>query len=327
LLRDGSKVETLGIFLQRAQKSLRDVVNLDMVDSWMVDPHADTQEEQACEVARVLAKREGAIWSCLTVAALVASVFTVARHNLASSIMKAKVVDDELAPLKAYCQSVLDVVPTLARVARQMSCTRAVGGSEIVKEIIKVGVGWEENKLHEFPNDYVEDLCDRCALTWGYLAASAKLPSPVMKETWENIVSASYRSLLDGFARVPFCSTEGRALMTLDLASFGAGISSTSVSERLESIVLVDKPPTVDPDCSLRYVETYIKVFYYPKDDVLNWISENHGTYKLNHSLALVIAAAASSPERSPENALTDLLGHVKMLYRRHGEEAIRGSS
>lgn len=316
---DGVNEERLRKFIQRAQKSLRDVVNLDMVDSWMLDPHSDTTEEEACKVAVVLAKREGAIWSSLTVAALVETAYKLARRNLASSFMKSTVVGDELVPLKAYSQNVLDVTPTLALVARQIACSRAVAGSEIVKEIIKVGVVWQESKLHEYSNNYIDDLCDRCALIWGYLTASAKLPPLNIKAIWENIVSASYRSLLDGFARVSFCSTEGRALMTLDLASFAAGISSAGVAEHLKSVLLVNKPPAVDPECNFRYVETYIKVFYYPKDDVLHWIAENYDNYKLNHSLALVVAAAASSSEIT----LNELLEHVKMLYRRHGGEKV----
>ena len=326
--RDHPQVAKLKAYILRAQDSLLDVVSLDMVDIWLEDPDLDSPEEQGCEVARILEKREAAIWSCLVVAALVDASCTITRTILREAFRFSSDIkfDVEIAPLKAYCRTVLDVTPTLAKVARQIACNRAVAGADVVKEIIKVGPGWEECKLHEFCNDYVEDLCERCSLTWGYLAVSAKLPPAAMKITWEHIVSTAYMSLLDGFSRVPFCSTEGRALMALDLASLASGLSPASVAERLESVVLANKPPSVNPDCNMRYVDTYIKVFYYPKGDVMDWIAEHHKSYKLNHALALAIASATGNPEQSPERTLADLVEDVKSLYSDDAdEEADRG--
>jgi len=328
LPRDHPQVAKLKAYILQAQDSLLDVVSLDMVDNWLEDPDLDSPEEQGCEVARILEKREAAIWSCLVVVALVDASCTITSTILREAFRSSSdsKLDVAIAPLQAYCRTVLDVTPTLATVARQIACNRAVAGADVVKEIIKVGPGWKECKLHEFCNDYVEDLCERCSLTWGYLAVSAKLPPAAMKITWEHIVSTAYMSLLDGFSRVPFCSTEGRALMALDLASLASGLSPASVAERLESVVLANKPPSVNPDCNMRYVDTYIKVFYYPKDDVMDWIAEHHKSYKLNHALALAIASATGNPEQSPERTLVDLVEDVKSLYSDDAnEEADRG--
>ena len=107
--------------------------------------------------------------------------------------------------------------------------------------------------------------------------------------------------------------------MALDLASFAAGISPGSVVERLDHAVeLASKPPSIEPLFNMRYVDTYVKVFYYPKDDVMNWVAENYPNYKLNHVLALVIAASAGMEHCQSgvsNSTLADLVDQVKSTY------------
>ena len=138
-------------------------------------------------------------------------------------------------------------------------------------KIVTVGAAWEEAKLHEHPNLYVDSLCDLCSLIWCSLSAENRIPSGAMKRLWADLIDGGYVALLDGFSRVPFCSTEGRALMSMDLASFSSGICQRSVLDRMEEQSLCSLPPPQkdrDEGSSLRgmsYVDTYIKVFYYPK--------------------------------------------------------------
>ena len=313
--RHQTEVSVLSKFIDRAQKTLKDAVNLDMIDSWLVDPNADSPEEQGCEVARVLIKREGSISSCYTVAALIEVSQKVARQNQSSLLPQEFLIDRELSSLRMYSQSVLDVVPTFVRVARQIACTRAVAGGTVVKDIIRVDAGWEECKLHEYCNDYVDELSYRCALIWGYVAASNKLPLIITRETWEGIVSASYLSLLDGFSRIRQCSTEGRSLMALDLATFKVGLSPTNIAEKLDGIVLVNKPPPINPEVNFFFVETYVKVFYYPSDDVFNWIKDNCDKYGLNHCIGLALAVFLSNQEEKSEDEFNVLLTRIKSLY------------
>jgi Protein of unknown function C-terminus (DUF2451) len=122
---------------------------------------------------------------------------------------------------------------------------------------------------------------------------------------------------MEGFSRVQYCSTEGRSLMALDLAAFATGISPSGVSSRLENIVMVHKPPKVEPEFNIRYVETFLKVYYYPLNDALAWISDNRVSYKLNHALSLVVA---SCPEQNTEKARIELVENVKLLYRSSNE-------
>lgn len=129
-----------------------------------------------------------------------------------------------------------------------------------------MGTGWEERKLNEHPNEYVDELCSRCACIWASLGVSPrKLPFGVRKVIWEDMIEGAYSSLLEGFSRVPFCSTEGRALMSMDLASLSDGINPQAVMERLDYDNKFEAPPAVDVERGMKYVDTYIKVFYYPK--------------------------------------------------------------
>lgn len=53
--------------------------------------------------------------------------------------------------------------------------------------------------------------------------------------------------------------------MSMDLAAFAAETNPSAVMEKLEYNTKYDTPPKVDPVKGMRYVDTYVKVFYYPK--------------------------------------------------------------
>jgi hypothetical protein len=314
LPEDKDNVEKLRKFIVRAQKSLQDVVNLDMVDSWLVDSDADTLEQQTCEIARVLEKRVGAAMSLYAIAGLVEAAYALVRVHLASCPVGGNFVEN-LASLHGYMCALGNVTPTLVSVANGISSQRAVGSTQIVKEITGNGPGWEECKLNEDPNEYVDSLCDKCALIWGFLSASAKLPVGAMQASWAALLTAAYLSLLEGFARIPFCSIEGRALMAIDLASFSLGVRPMAVSERLECRSLVATPPHAELEKGMSYVDTYIKVYYFPNEEKIAWIRRNYKHYQVNHALAL-IAAVASSLEASPEISFAAWKKEVICLYK-----------
>lgn len=299
-------------FIGRAQKSLQDIVKLDKVDTWLAFPphNQETMEEQICNVARILERRECALWSCYVLAAL-ADIFVSMAGDQASLSITACNMAEDMLPLKSYTEQLLSVVPTLVSIGSQFSCVGAVEGRQVATDILEVGSEWEELKLHESPNGYVDELTDRCALLWGYLSVSGKLPLSIQALVWEDILHAAYLSMLEGFARVPFCSTEGRALMTLDLASLRAGTTRVAVMDKLEGRCLVAQhPPSLSVDRFMEYVGMYIKVFYFPVEDALNWIKENHQEYHLNHCISLIVAIAGPTAET------TVLVDRVKNHYQ-----------
>jgi hypothetical protein len=52
--------------------------------------------------------------------------------------------------------------------------------------------------------------------------------------------------------------------MSMDLAFFTSEIRGRAVQERLQGHASAPNPPTVSPARGMAYVDTYIKVFYYP---------------------------------------------------------------
>lgn len=121
--------------------------------------------------------------------------------------------------------------------------------------------------MNEHSNDYVDEFCDRYALIWNSLSSpSSSLPRGIIEVTWEHICEGGFLSLLEGYSRVPYCSTEGRSLMSMDLAAFADGIDAASIIHRLEADVLASAPPRVTPKRGMRYVDIYVKVFYYPEE-------------------------------------------------------------
>ena len=177
-----------------------------------------------------------------------------------------------------------------------------------------VGSGWEESKLHEQPNEYVESICDLTALLWCSLCNAAILPSGAIQLIWAHMVEGAYASLLDGFSRISFCSTEGRALMSMDLASFTSEMRGRGVQERLKGHASAPAPPIVSTDRGMAYVDTYIKIFYFPPMDAMGWIEENYSKYQLNHMVALIIGSSAASSEHRTDS-IQKMVDKIKRLY------------
>lgn len=127
-----------------------------------------------------------------------------------------------------------------------------------------VGSGWEESKLHEQPNQYIDSVCDFVAMLWCSLVNARKVPRGAIDNAWRFIVEGGFASLLDGFSRVTFCSTEGRALMSMDVACFANELRGRGIQERLQGHASSPPPPMVSSERGMSYVDTYIKIFYFP---------------------------------------------------------------
>lgn len=299
-------------FIFRAQASLEDIVNLDMVDNWLVNPvSGDSIEERACSGAKILVKRETAILSSV----VLAYVLAVTVDNTVGS-------DDGLKAFQSYARSLIRVTLPLANIAREISAVHALNCDNVVKDILAVGDGWEESKLHENANEYIEDLSDLCSLVWGYLNASGKIPRVLQERTWNTLLKMVFTTLADGFSRIANCSTEGRALMALDTAYLSANLSPQRVQERCGNTVVADLPPRPDNSFNRSHLDSYVRAFYLPVPDAMAWVSNNYKSFHLNHSIALIVNIALSSqdPNHCRESALRQLVEDVKRIYREQVE-------
>ncbi|GAX28842.1 hypothetical protein FisN_20Lh137 [Fistulifera solaris] len=293
LLSDTAEINSLRDFVTRAQASLKDAVNLDKVDAWMRHSGEERPlDEEVCEACRFLEKRVAGALSLYAVASITDAFYDIAKAFLSGCPVGSQYLSF-MESLQKYSKTLSSVTPSLVRVSTQIACQRAMNGSDIVTNMICNEAAWEESKLNEDPNDYVESMCERCALFWGFLTTSGKLPDKALAFVWSGLMTAAYSTMLEGFSRISFCSTEGRALMTLDLASFSSGVTPQAVKERLDKRSLFVKP-VQEPQVLIKgmsYVDTYIKVFYCPDKDVMEWIRNNYCKYRPTHILALRIPA------------------------------------
>ena len=95
-----------------------------------------------------------------------------------------------------------------------------------------------------------------------------KLPDIILTQAWLFIVESAYLTLLEGFSKVLSCSTEGRALMSIDLATLSSSLSATGIKERLNDQFDLDIKLPSQSICrrGMQYVDMYIKVFYFPEE-------------------------------------------------------------
>lgn len=356
-------------YTHKSQESLNAVVNLDKIKPWTSDEYlfgmdslADSDSESdsdddiqgkrsmigkpifnennkdvkrkptPCSVAAsALMKRCVAAQSCLFVAA----VLDAALSNIPN-------VKQEQPGLFEYKELVVKVAPDLASRSTRMATLRALRAGNIVSEIIKIGVGWEDSILNEHSNDYIDfSLIDRCASLWFYMASSIDGLHPTAHKflsfIWEHMVRAGFESLLEGFSKITTCSTEGRALMSMDLASFASGIQNRSIMNRIKQFQEEFKLPKTEesfmllsPSLSqesqmismprgnqgMQYVDIYVKVFYFDVADVMKWIEDNYKNYHLSHSLALMSSVVAGrSTDGNTIQELTQMCQKVADLY------------
>jgi hypothetical protein len=92
----------------------------------------------------------------------------------------------------------------------------------------------------------------------------------LLQDAWKYIVESGYLALLEGFSKIYNCSTEGRALMSIDLATFASSISKRALTEKFRESIGSNReclaPPAIIDFRGKQYVDTYIKVFYFPNE-------------------------------------------------------------
>ena len=105
-------------------------------------------------------------------------------------------------------------------------------------------------QLDDGSNAYIDDALDSAAAVWAELAGrDGQLNDRLLEVAWQHIVGSLYMSLLEGFSKIKSFSTEGRALVSMDLQSFASGITNNLVErvERAERKSNAAAPPPPPP--------------------------------------------------------------------------------
>lgn len=279
--------EPLRSFVSNGRENLDSIVNLDKFQSINdVCPASPKSKNDFTIFAKKLERECAAAYSCLLAAVLI----DVASNNAIDNAA--------IDTLRNYSIAIIRMIPIFVQQASRSSCVHSISGKElifqvrfvtpsltfvflllngsiapspcliVITKIMCVGRAWEDHHLVEHSNVYVDEMVERCSFLWFNLSTSFRMPPPALRFTWEQLVWVTFMTLLEGFSKVPHCSTEGRSLMSMDLATLSHGLHPESVKttlfERHQSMI------TTPSDCCredmMRYVDTFIKVFYFPEE-------------------------------------------------------------
>lgn len=320
LPREGRDFVQTQEFIRSSRQRLESLVNLDKFQSSHDEmcPTSPRSKNTVSNVANRLEKEAAAAYSCFFVAILVdvaSKIFNEEQNesshqqplwtdlkDMATLIEKNSEDSRDLQSensLETYATAAVTIMPTLVTQATRFSTVSSISGRDLIFQIICCGRDWDNHRMKEQSNAYVDDLCERAAFIWGYMASSMRLSPPAMQYIWNQLVWSAFMLLLEGFSKIANCSTEGRSLMSMDLATLSHGFIPETVQDEVENDhPSIGPPPHACREEMMRYVDTFIKVFYYPNEDIINWIKENSGNYHLDHSLSLVTSKAAGSKDK-----------------------------
>ena len=281
--REKNECVQLQEFITSSRARLENIVNLDKFQSSSDQscPTSPRSKDAVTNFAKRLEKEAAAAYSCLFAAILVDVASQMFSHE-----QEDKPLWDDLRELttslddshdscgssnretlEAYATAVVSAVPKLVTQTTRFATVNAISGKEIIFQIICCGRAWEDNSMQEQSNDYVDNICGRSALIWEHMASSMRLPIPALQFTWDQLVWSAFMLMLEGFSKVPKCSTEGRSLMSMDLATLSHGLMPESVLEEIdEDYAAISLPPQACRNEMMRYVDTFIKVFYFPNE-------------------------------------------------------------
>lgn len=264
-------------FITSSRNRLKDIVNLDKFQSSSdMCPTSPRSKNVVSNFARRLEKEAAAACSCFFVAVLVdvvSTIFSDRKDRLSEQrLLWAELKDMEISienqenytDLKQYAAKFVAVVPHLVAQSTRFAAVNSISGKELLFQIICCGRTYENQNMQEHSNAYVDGLCQRAACLWGHLSSSTTLPQSALHYTWNHVVWSAFRLLLEGFSKVT-CSMEGRSLMSMDLATLSHGLMPETVMTELEDDYSgIGPPPQSCREEMMRYVDTFIKVFYFP---------------------------------------------------------------
>jgi hypothetical protein len=256
-------LSSLQKFVTQSRKRLVGIVNLDKFESSDAPTGGLGSKSDIEQIAMSLEKE---------VAAVTSSIFASVLAAVTSQLFSDSEAGDK--SFEEYAHDAISMTPQLIRQSCQLSCMHAISAKDVIFKILCVGKAWEVNEIKEYSNSYADDLHERCGELWAILSTSPSgLPQPILKYMWDQLVRVSFHTLLEGFSKVPNCSTEGRSLMSMDLATLSDGLNPDTVKKNMiEEYPSMTAPPSSCRSEVKRYVDAYIKVFFYPDEVRRLWL-------------------------------------------------------
>ena len=291
-------------FLKQSRKRIAGMVNLDKFQSSGDGcPTSPRSKNVTIRSAMRLEREVAACCSCLFVSMLA----DVAKSTLSGGASQEPLWDDPKdlkstlsmedrdggeQSLGEYVRGLTSATPHLLTLSIRLAAAEVSSSKQVVFEVLCVR-SFAQHVMQEQSNAYVFNLCERSAIVWGYLSSSMCLPPPILVFTWDQIVRVAFLILVEAFSKVPKCTTEGRSLMSMDLATLSHGLMPDTIMEEIsDDYGHINPPPNACRTEMMMHVDTFVKVFYYPDADKISWIKENAGKYHLQHFISLLSSRA-----------------------------------
>lgn len=225
--------------------------------------------------------------------------------------LAADAVADALQRCETAMQEGLEVMRLLQRFVYRSLSRHLVVAHDLCATI--EGKSWDLKKLQADESEYVDQVAQRCEEVWALLCGGSECPEaqqhPMLpglwsvpfqarEVIWTEVAQSVMETLVEGFSRIRKCSTEGRAVMSMDLQ---------------QAQLALDKIHKARPARGKVFVDNYVKAFYFMEADLITWISQNWESYQQQHMVALVAQGVARM--RTRQRRKNELVEQVKSLY------------
>jgi len=176
---------------------------------------------------------------------------------------------------------------------RAAQTTTETGGGVICVMVHEVQWG-AINKMKSEASQYVKKVTLRMRKVWSHLQRNSKegsaYPLATITSLWDATICECFEQILSGFSAVQTCSTEGRMLMTLDVATLFSNIQEIA-------------PCGDSGTMAKERVNDYIKAHFLDREqDLLEWVRGNHSRFEVDEMTTLAlsgIGAKLSATNRS----------------------------
>ncbi|XP_055374650.1 syndetin [Condylostylus longicornis] len=180
----------------------------------------------------------------------------------------------------------------IAKLMYLKSISRILDSEEILNGMAKIK--WDVNHVstqHSFYIDVINRNCQTFAMK---LEEISKIVEQIPYEiVWDCLVQSSTCLLVEGFSNVKKCTAGGRALMQLDFTYF------------ISMVELISKQKFSN---HRSYVDTYIKAYYLPLDEFIDWLKIQKDAKIYSNKQLLSLINCTYYGDKKTKTRLTEIL-------------------
>ncbi|ETO21329.1 coiled-coil domain containing protein, partial [Reticulomyxa filosa] len=161
---------------------------------------------------------------------------------------------------------------------------------------------WNRKDLSSEPSAYVTKLLSMFAQVEEVLSSHPTLPKFIHHKLNTEAIIYVQEQLVSAYADAPKCTTEGRALMSLDQSELKKGLQQLKNTEfAFVSFACCANRPMP----SFDYVTNFIQAFYLTEQDLLQWVQE-HPEYPLKVHTSFSRVGRAAEAIKPKEKTLLE---------------------